>query len=56
MREVYENCQDATQTAAILNGFGWSNRGKNWTKAAIVKCLGSLTNNTFSKDLLSALE
>lgn len=56
LREVYENTQqNAFATADILNALFMYNRNKAWTPNTIKKYLGSLTNNTFSNDLLDAL-
>ena len=55
LRQTHELSQNAVQTAAILNETGLTRRGKAWTSTQVVKCLGSLANNTFSKDLRGAL-
>jgi DNA invertase Pin-like site-specific DNA recombinase len=57
LRQIYDRSHDANQTAALLNeaGVGYSRRGKTWNATQVVRCLGSLANNTFSKDLRNAL-
>ena len=55
LREMHDRAKDATQTAALLNETSMLRRGKPWTKNQVVKSLGSLTNNSFSRDLRKAL-
>ncbi|KKM18238.1 hypothetical protein LCGC14_1667740, partial [marine sediment metagenome] len=64
LRQMYDRTDDcdssarcalARQTAALLNDAGLLRRGKPWTRNQVIKSLGSLANNTFSKDLRGAL-
>ena len=56
LRQMYDRAQDAAQTAALLNDASIQQRGKPWTRNQVTRSLGSLVNNTFSKDLRGALQ
>jgi len=55
LQRTYQDTQDASQTAFMLNNSGCTRRGKAWTVYQVRKYLGGLNNNTVSRDLRAAL-